>query len=66
MGAKDVREKHLLSLNDVFAAMWNFRSKYQITPDGLTDAPTEFITLVNEGYVHRYRDILKYYATNSG
>lgn len=66
MGAKDVREKHLLSLNDVFAAMWNFRSKYQITPDGLTDAPTEFITLVNEGYVHRYRDILKYYRNEFG
>ena len=61
MGTKDVCEKHLISLNDVFAEVWNFRSKVRIHPEALYEAPTEHITHAKHEYVHKYRDIFKYY-----
>ena len=64
MNDKDLREKSLFGLNDVFAEFLNAFYRPQnappILPEEIADAPTEFVSDVRGGGLARkFRDVLK-------
>ena len=63
MGELDLREKNLFAIDTIFAALLNAflipKGAQPIRPEDITDAPTEIVTLVRGGVVHRFRDIFK-------
>ena len=64
MNDKDLREKSLFGLNDVFAEFLNAFYRPQnappILPEEIADAPTEFVSDIRGGGLTRkFRDVLK-------
>ena len=63
MNEKDVREKNLLAIDEVFADFLNAffipDGASRISPNDLSDASPELISLINDGVAHKFRDVFK-------
>lgn len=63
MGELDLREKKLLSKNDVFAAFLNAfvidRDEVPISADELSEASPELISMMHRHVNHQFRDVIK-------
>ena len=73
MGAKDVREKHLFSKNDVFSSVWNeldgdeqMPGTVWLEPENLLEVSPEIAQILDEHELHRFRDIFKLYKDDFG
>ena len=75
MGAKDVREKHLFSKNDVFSSVWNeldgdgdvqTLGTVWLEPENLLEVSPEIAQILDEHELHRFRDIFKLYKDDFG
>ena len=75
MGAKDVREKHLFSKNDVFSSVWNeldgdgdvqTPGTVWLEPENLLEVSPEIAQILDEHELHRFRDIFKLYKDDFG
>ena len=68
MGAKDLREKHLFSKNDVFTSVWNdldgdgsFQAdgETRLDPNSLTEVAPEMVAIIKDSVLQRFRDVFK-------
>ena len=68
MGAKDLREKHLFSKNDVFTSVWNdldgdgsFQAdgETRLDPNSLTEVSPEMVAIIKDSVLQRFRDVFK-------
>ena len=70
MHEKDALEKHFFAYDSIFSEFWNRLvldgGSISISPDELTDAPTEFVSVACGEPIKRMRDILKCYRSQAG